>query len=86
MQVFIFYSEKDADVVAFTEDQAGENLPTEFAPWSPLGGRVIQIEDNLVGISGKMNAVIEGITRDGFFLASAETRITHFPSPRNRKP
>jgi hypothetical protein len=82
MQVFVFYSEKDGDIAAFTNDQDGQNLPAEFAPWKPLGGGAMRVGDNLAGASGRGNAVMDGIARDGFFLARAELRTIHSPLPR----
>jgi hypothetical protein len=84
MQIFIFGSTADVDVVAFTKDQSGKNLPSDFAPWQPLGGSLIQSGDSLAGVSGGADAVIEGAARDSFFLARSEARLIHFPLPPKR--
>jgi hypothetical protein len=76
MQVFIFHSEKDSDVAGFTAQRDGSNLPAEFAPWKPLGGSVMQVGDNIVGVTDNANAVLDGIKRDGFYLGRSEVRIT----------
>jgi hypothetical protein len=39
LRIFIFISEKEPSVQAFTSDERGENLPVEHAPWSALGDR-----------------------------------------------
>jgi hypothetical protein len=33
MQVYIFISEKDPKIKAFTADETGGNLPARYAPW-----------------------------------------------------
>jgi hypothetical protein len=33
MQVYLFVSEIDSSVRAFTPDETGCNLPTKYAPW-----------------------------------------------------
>ncbi len=41
MRVFIFRSEKDPGILAYTPDKAGANLPAALAPWQPLGGNAL---------------------------------------------
>jgi hypothetical protein len=44
MQVYLFRSEKDPDVRAFTADETGGSLPARFAPWAIAnGGRSIYL-------------------------------------------
>jgi hypothetical protein len=81
MQVFVIQSSQDRDIAGFTMERDGKNLPTEFAPWSSLGGRDIGMGDNIAGVSGGGSAVLGGIARDGFFLARLEERVTHIPLP-----
>jgi hypothetical protein len=38
MQIYLFVSEPEPGVKAFTADHTGENLPTEYAPWRTLDG------------------------------------------------
>lgn len=84
MRAYIFQSEKDADVVGFTPQRDGGNLPAEFGPWQALGGgQAIQTGEHLAGVNGGGDAVQVGIQRDGFFLARTEVRITHHTSPRS---
>jgi hypothetical protein len=79
MRVFIFRSEKDNAIIGFTDQLDGGNLPADLGPWSALGGQAIQTGDAMTGISGAANAVLDGIKRDGFFLARSEGRIVHHP-------
>lgn len=65
MRVFVFVSTKDREVLGFSPDRAGGYLPVAYAPWEPLetGGAI------LVGDDPDASIVMEGIQRDGFFLA-----------------
>jgi hypothetical protein len=38
MQVYIFISEVDPNLRAFTSDETGGNLPAEHAPWRAANG------------------------------------------------
>ena len=82
MQVFIFLSQKDADVVGFTGQRYGSNLPAEFAPWNPLDNSAMQLGTPLAGITDGSNAVLQGIQQDGFYLARSGVRVTRSTSPR----
>lgn len=68
MQVFVFQSEKDKDIVGFSDDPAGGNLPAEFAPWQPIGNIALQVGGGVAGI-GAADAVMASIERDGFLVA-----------------
>lgn len=37
MRIFIFKSESDNDLRAFTGDSAGRQLPSKFGPWHAIG-------------------------------------------------
>ena len=37
MRIFIFRSEKSPDLRAFSDDQDGFKLPTQFQPWRAIG-------------------------------------------------
>ena len=64
MRVFVFISTRDREVIGFTTDQEGGNLPPGYAPWrSAAGGGAV-----LLG-GGDADPVIEAVSRDGFFLA-----------------
>ena len=38
MKVYLFNSDREPSVSAFTSDESGRNLPAHFAPWRPLNG------------------------------------------------
>jgi hypothetical protein len=64
MRVFVFISTKDREVIGFTADQEGGNLPPGYGPWRSAaeGGAI------LLG-GGDADPVTEAVSRDGFFLA-----------------
>jgi hypothetical protein len=64
MRVFVFISTRDRELIGFTADQEGANLPPGYGPWRSAaeGGAVL-----LNG--GDADPVTEAVTRDGFFLA-----------------
>jgi hypothetical protein len=67
METYLFFSDTDEDVFAFTSDPEGENLPAEFAPWLKNGdGAALYIgpEDSVTS-----NPVLRAVRRDGFYLA-----------------
>jgi hypothetical protein len=68
MKVFVFISAKDWDVLGFTADQVGANLPREYAPWTAAteGGAVL-VHD--AESETDADIVLDGIRRDGFFMA-----------------
>jgi hypothetical protein len=64
-----FYSRVGPDILGFTHDTTGRTLPPEYAPWdcAAKGGAVLLGDDpNHVSDA---NIVLDGIRRDGFFLA-----------------
>jgi hypothetical protein len=68
MEVYFFVSDKQSSVRAFTSDQTGGNLPTEYAPWRVVkSGRLIHIE-------AENDPIMVAIARDGFFLMSGTRR------------
>jgi hypothetical protein len=68
MLVFIFISETDPRVRAFTCNGSGSNLPVEYFPWQPInGGRTMHI--------GSANDPIAiAIREDGYCLVNTVTR------------
>ena len=85
MQIFVFGSNADANVAAFTEDRDGGNLPSDFAPWQALGGSLIQAGGGFGGVSESADAVFEAIARDGYFLARSEDQLADRPAPHRRR-
>ena len=68
MRVFVFISATDRDVLGFTADQVGANLPREYAPWTAAteGGAVLV---HNAASESDTDIVLDGIRRDGFFMA-----------------
>jgi hypothetical protein len=68
MRVFVFISAKDHDVLGFTTDQVGVNLPREYAPWTAAAeGGAVLVHD--AESESDADIVLDGIHRDGFFMA-----------------
>ncbi|HEY0183127.1 MAG TPA: hypothetical protein VGC09_10000 [Rhodopila sp.] len=76
MEIYIFSSSRAPDVLGFTADGTGANLPAEFAPWS----RQADAGEAGAGI-GSSEPVKAAIDRDGFYVATSETisRSTGIP-------
>jgi hypothetical protein len=62
MQAYLFASELNPAVNAFSELATGENLPIEHAPWRALNGGT----SLLVGPSSV--PILEALKRQGFYL------------------
>ena len=57
--VFLFFSQVDRDLLGFTADKTGSNLPPEYAPWKhALGGAAIPLG------GGNRYSIPETIQRD----------------------
>jgi hypothetical protein len=80
MEIYLFWSEWDAEVFGFTSDPKGENLPADLAPWSRNGGG--QAIYSRPDENQAPNTVVEAIRRDGFYLARNFSRSAS--SPRHR--
>jgi hypothetical protein len=90
MKVYIFQSGKQPDVVGFTVDETGGNLPTALAPWSAWTAWTASEEEAAIEAApeaadpadlGASASAIAAIERDGFYVARAETiaRMTGIP-------
>lgn len=66
MRVIIFKSEKNPQILAFTPDEDGCNLPAEHAPWRPLGGHPDRASDYLSGLG--CDPVVQGIIHRGYYM------------------
>jgi hypothetical protein len=62
MRAYLFASDPDPAVSAFSEDASGANLPAAYAPWRALNGGA----SLLVGPSSVL--ILEVMKRDGFYL------------------
>jgi len=84
MLLFVFQSEKDANVTAFTAQRDGGNLPAEFAPWKLLSGGTVRTGANVGGVARGVDAIQAGIARDGFFIARGKLSVTRRSSSVGR--
>jgi hypothetical protein len=68
MLIYIFASDSHPTVSAFTSDQTGGKLPTEYAPWRPVNGGKAML------IGSEIDPVAKAVKRDGYFLLSGRTK------------
>ena len=66
MRAYLFASDLDPSVNAFSELATGGNLPAEYAPWRALNGGT----SLLVGPASMK--ILETMKRDGFYLLTDE--------------
>jgi hypothetical protein len=71
MAIFTFVSDSDAEVVGFTVDRTGANLPAEWAPWHPLGTGTLSASVGATGV-GQSEPVQQAIREQGFYVARAK--------------
>lgn len=58
-----------------TREEAGANLPTQFAPWAYLKSAELDRERAMPGIDSR--ECIDDIAEYGFHITDAHVRITH---------
>jgi hypothetical protein len=64
MKIYVFVSDKDPDILGFTSDETGANLPRALGPWreeSESGVAVVERGDN---------PIAQVVERDGFFIST----------------
>jgi hypothetical protein len=64
MRIYVFVSRKDPNVLAFTLNEAGDNLPAALGPWDQEvipGISVIDIENDPIS---------EVVRQHGYFIAT----------------
>jgi hypothetical protein len=74
MKIYLFVSEPQSNVRAFTADETGANLPSDYAPWIASGRRPDDLAD------GGLDPVSVMVRRDGYFLTTgriSKKRVTH---------
>ena len=69
MQIYIFASNIYPTVSAFTSDQTGGNLPTDYAPWRHVNGGKAMFVGTIA------DPVAVAVRRDGYFLLSSKAWI-----------
>jgi hypothetical protein len=64
MRIYVFVSRKDPNVLAFTSNETGDNLPAALSPWYQEvipGISVIDIENDPIS---------EAVRQHGYFVAT----------------
>ena len=65
LRIFIFKSDVNSDLRAFSDDQGGQRLPAQFRPWHAIG--VIR-PDSMPPHNLNREVIEASITSDGFQL------------------
>jgi hypothetical protein len=78
MNIYLFWSEGNIEVFAFTFDPEGSNLPTEFAPWAKNGdGDALYAgPDGSLTANDTSNTVVRVVRRDGFYRGHSPFRLS----------
>jgi hypothetical protein len=77
--ISLFRSATEPDVFGFTNDPAGANLPSELGPWNKAGSAAtaqIRAACSVEGLASS-DPVIEGVEREGFYLAASCSNRHH---------
>jgi hypothetical protein len=64
MRIYVFVSQKDPDFVAFTSNEAGDNLPASLGPWFQEVIPEISVTDT------ESDPITEAVRREGYFIAT----------------
>jgi hypothetical protein len=67
MQIYVYLSKKDADIMAFTLDVTGRNLPESDGPW------VLGDNPDVLDAGAGLGPVSAFIQQDGYFIAVKQT-------------
>jgi len=62
-RIYVFASDRDPDVVGFTSDKTGDNLPDEHGPWRE------EVEPGIVVIDTDDDPIAQAVRRDGFYVS-----------------
>jgi hypothetical protein len=69
MRIYVYVSQQDAEIMAFTSDATGGNLPQSDGPW------LIGEAPDILDVGEGQGVVSAGIRRDGYFIA---VRQSHY--------
>jgi hypothetical protein len=71
MQIYLFWSQMDAEVFGLALDHDGKSLPSDLGPWlkNGVGEAVYVCSDETAADAAASNSVIRVVQRDGFYLA-----------------
>jgi hypothetical protein len=76
MRIHLFQSALEPDILGFTYDKRGANLPIELGPWTRAGrGAAIEAGPSRGALTGTRSSgsMIAAIEKDGFYIAHSET-------------
>jgi hypothetical protein len=62
MRIYVYVSQQDPDILGFTSDEAGANLPDGHGPWRE------EIEPGVVVIDTDDDPIAKAVRRDGFYV------------------
>ena len=77
MHVFAFRAVTYPGITGFTTQRTGANLPEDFRPWVLIGQCALHAGDPVTGVYQGADTVLDGIERDGFYIARADVRPRH---------
>jgi hypothetical protein len=63
MKIYAYSSQKDPDVLGFTSDVTGKNLPGKYAPWQPSNAGATIVTG---GGDDPVSVAVQGV---GYFIA-----------------
>jgi hypothetical protein len=66
MEIYLFVSKSQPKVRAFTCDETGANLPTDFAPWE------MSVRRSAVPVRDCSDPIALALWRKGYFLVSGK--------------
>ena len=64
MEIYAFASRKNPNMIAFTSDTTGDNLPNKYAPWFKSNG------SQAIATGDGTDPVSAIVGRDGYFVAA----------------
>jgi hypothetical protein len=64
MRIYVFVSGKDPDVLAFTLNETGNDLPAALGPW------YLETIPGVVVIDIENDPITEAVRRDGYFITT----------------
>jgi hypothetical protein len=76
VMIYLFQSQADSAVFAFTQDAAGQNLPEKYAPWQksrPGGSLYLGVGESSAQL-GSSDPVIRAVESQGYYLVGTPSR------------
>ena len=63
MRIYVFVSVNDPDILGFTADETGANLPAALGPWCE------EVQPGVAIVDRGDDPIAQVVRRDGFFIA-----------------